>query len=136
MAGVTAEGSALSAVCIVHIPVVKELHNVILCHLCPSLTCGCAQAPGQDKKLWGTETDADTQLDADKLAQALDKARRAVEQQLEHDDRYAAFAAASTACCAALLPLLSCAEVRGVCCICTLLLCAAACVHDKVHAAP
>ena len=52
----------------------------------PTLSA-CLQDPREDKKLWGTETDGDTQLDPERLAQALEKVRKAVESQLEHDER-------------------------------------------------
>ena len=40
-----------------------------------------------DKKLWGTETDADTELDSEKLAAAMAKAQAAVSKEHERDDR-------------------------------------------------
>ena len=45
------------------------------------------QGPRDDKKLWGSETDADTELDPEKLAAAMAKAQAAVSKEHTGDDR-------------------------------------------------
>ena len=44
-------------------------------------------ASHDDKKLWGTETDADVELDPERLAAAMARAQAAVSQEHESDDR-------------------------------------------------
>lgn len=46
-----------------------------------------AKRPGAGKAQWGTEAEEGVELDADKLAEALVKAREAAAVPLEHDER-------------------------------------------------